>query len=179
MGTRQRLPLGRALLGFLMGESMHGYDLHQRVERELGEIWYMGISNIYGALKRLEKQGLVDSAVRSQGSRPARKVHSITPAGEQSFLDWVRTPVASMRDMRVEFPTKLYFYRSLGLEGAEDLISGQEKLCRQRIESLEHKAARRAPHDFDRLVFDFRRRQIEAIVGWIQVCREQFATVKP
>ena len=47
MSRRQRLPMEQALLGFLLEGPKHGYDLHQRVEEELGQIWYMGISNVY------------------------------------------------------------------------------------------------------------------------------------
>ncbi len=175
MNGRRRLPLEQALLGFLTQGPMHGYDLHRRVEDELGVIWYMGISNIYGALKRLEQAGHVESTLDPQESRPPRKVYRITPAGRESFLDWVRQPVPTMRDMRVEFPAKLYFFHALGLEGAEALIAAQEVVCRGRVERLERSAARCGPHDFNRLVYDFRCRQIEAILAWLQVCREEVA----
>ena len=172
MGRRQRLPLEQALLGFLMQEPMHGYDLHQRIEVELGEIWYMGISNVYSTLKRLEQSGWIESTLMPQESRPSRKVYRITPTGEQSFLDWLRQPVPIMQKMRVEFPTKLYFFRTLGLDGVSDLITAQESVCQERIERLEQKAAQCAPHDLNRLVFDFRRRQIEAMIDWLHACRE-------
>jgi aromatic ring-cleaving dioxygenase len=78
-----------------------------------------------------------------------------------------------MRDMRVEFPAKLYHLRALGLEGIGELIAAQEAICRERVEWLEQSAAQCGPHDFNRLVYDFRRRQIEAILDWLQVCREE------
>jgi len=174
MNGRRRLPLEQALLGFLMDGLMHGYDLHRRVEDELGRIWYMGISNVYGALKRLERAGQVESTLSPQESRPPRKVYRITPAGRESFLDWIQQPVPTMRDMRVEFPAKLYFFHALGLEGARELIAAQETVCRERIERLERSAAQCGPHDFDRLVFDFRRRQVGAILEWLKSCREEW-----
>ncbi len=172
MSGRRRLPLEQALLGFLMDGPMHGYNLHRRVEGELGVIWYMGISNVYGALKRLEQAGQVASTFKPQEDRPSRKIYRITPAGERGFLDWVRQPIPTMRDMRVEFPAKLYLLRALGLEGIGELITAQEAICRERVEWLERSAAQCGPHDFNRLVYDFRRRQIEAILDWLQVCRE-------
>ncbi len=175
MSNRRRLPLEQVLLGFLTQGPMHGYDLHQQIEKGLGEIWYMGISNIYGALKRLEQSGWVESNLIPQEGRPPRKIYHVTPAGEQSFLDWLRRPVPTMREMRVEFPAKLYFLRALDLEGVGDLIAGQEAACRERVERLEQKAVRCSSHDLNRLVFDFRRRQIEAILDWLQVCREEWA----
>ena len=120
MGSKRRLSLEQVFLGFLMQGPMHGYGLHERIEKDLSQIWYMGISNIYGTLKRLEQSGQVEFSLAPQEDRPPRKVYQITPAGKQSFLDWVRRPVPAMREMRVEFPTKLYFFRTLGLEGIKD-----------------------------------------------------------
>ncbi len=156
-----------------MQEPMHGYDLHQRGKAELGEIWYMGISNIYGALKRLEQSGQVESTLVPQESHPPRKVYTITPAGEESFLDWLRQATPVMKKMRVEFPAKLYFFRELDLKGVGDLIAAQEAICQNQVESLEQKTTHCDQHDINRLVFDFRRRQIKAIVDWLHTCREE------
>ena len=166
-----RLPIEQALLGFLIREPMHGYDLHQWAKAELGDIWYMGISNIYGTLKRLEENDWVESTLIPQESHPPRKVYQITPGGEQSFFDWLHTPILTMRKMRVEFPTKLYFFRTLELEGVDDLIASQEAFCQEQADKLEHKAAQRDPRDLVRLTFDFRRCQIEAIITWLHECR--------
>jgi len=174
MSGERRLPLEQALLGFLMREPMHGYDLHQCIQEELGEIWYVGISNVYGTLKRLEQSGRVESRIVSQEDRPSRKDYHITPAGERSFLDWLRQPVASIRDIRVEFLAKLYFFRALDREGVEDLIAGQEAICRELVERLEERKAQCSPHDLDRLVFDFRRCQTKAVLDWLLGCRKQF-----
>lgn len=174
MSERRRLSMEQVLLGFLMGGAAHGYELHGRVAEDLGRIWTMGVSNIYGALKRLEQAGQVESTLTPQENRPPRKVYRITPAGRSSFLDWIERPVPNIRDMRVEFPAKLYFFHALGLEGARELIVAQEAVCRERIERLERRVARCGPRDFDRLVFDFRRRQIEAILAWLKHCGEEW-----
>jgi len=173
MSDHKRLPMEQALLGLLRPGPLHGYDLHRRVEEELGWIWYMGLSNVYSALKRLEQAGLVASTLNAQENRPPRKVYRITSAGEKSFLDWVRRPAPTIRDMRVEFPAKLYFFRVLGLDGVEELLVAQGAICRERVAQLEQRMLQCSPHDFDRLVFDFRRRQIEAILAWLDACREE------
>lgn len=174
MSRRQRLPMEQVLLGFLMAEPMHGYDLHRRVEEELRQIWYMGISNVYGALKRLERAGQVESDLNPQESRPPRKIYRVTSSGRRSFLEWIQCPVSTIRDMRVEFPAKLYFFHTLGLEGAGELTMTQEAVCRELVRRLERRAAACGPHEFNRLVFDFRRRQIEAIIEWLKSCREEW-----
>jgi PadR family transcriptional regulator AphA len=175
MSNRERLPLEYVLLGFLAQGPTHGYDLHQRVEDELGLVWYMGISNVYGALKRLEEEGQVESTLAPQESRPPRRIYGITPRGRAAFLNWVRSAVPSMRNMRVEFPAKLYFLRALDLDGAQELIATQETICRERVARLDTQEAKRAGRHFDHLVLDFRRRQLEAILDWLELCRENLA----
>ncbi|HID88108.1 MAG TPA: PadR family transcriptional regulator [Anaerolineales bacterium] len=174
--TRRRLPLEKVLLGFLMQGPLHGYDLHRRVETELGNVWRMGMGHIYNTLKELERGGHVESMVLPQENRPSRKVYRITPEGKRSFLTWVRQPVPAVRDMRVEFPAKLYFFHLLNLDGVFRLIAAQEAACRRRLERMEKNAKRYGRHDFNRLVFDFRRRQIEAVLDWLADCRETWAT---
>jgi PadR family transcriptional regulator AphA len=172
----QKLPLEQALLGFLTQKPMHGYDLHRRAADELGRVWHMGISNMYGALKRLERIGYVESTLSPQESRPSRRVYRITRAGRKGFQDWVKQPVPNIRGLRVEFLAKLYFHHALGLEGAEELIAAQEEICQERVAQLRQGIAECSPQDFDRLVFDFRLRQIEAILEWLKTCRRELAS---
>jgi DNA-binding PadR family transcriptional regulator len=176
MKNQQRLPLEQALLGFLNQGPMHGYDLHRHAQDELGHIWHMGISNIYGALKQLEKADFVESTLSPQGSRPTRKIYRITRSGRKSFRDWVQKPVPNIRRLRVEFLAKLYFLHKLGLKGAEKLIADQEAICQERITGIKQDLAECGPQDFSRLVFDFRLRQIEATLSWLKVCRKELAS---
>jgi DNA-binding PadR family transcriptional regulator len=175
MGTK-KLPLEQALLGFLMKEPMHGYDLHRHAKDELGRIWHMGISNVYGALRQLEEATLVESTISPQDNRPTRKIYRITRAGRKSFRDWVRQPTPSMQRLRVEFLAKLYFIYALDLKGADELITAQETICQERIAQLEHSAAESRSQNFDQIVFDFRHRQIEAILDWLGVCRKELTS---
>ncbi len=66
--------------------NLHGYLILQQLER-------MGFSSIdhatlYRELRRLEGQGLVASEWETGESGPARRVYSITDAGEQMLLGW-------------------------------------------------------------------------------------------
>lgn len=174
MKSQSPFPLEKALLGFLMQGPAHGYALHQRAESELGRIWYMGMSNVYGTLKDLEEAGQVESSLDEE-SYPARKVYAITSKGRQSFLAWVRESVPAIRDMRVEFLAKLYFFHTLDLEGADDLLEAQRVVCQEQLEELEERADGRPNEAFGRMVTEFRRRRIQASVDWLRVCGEEWA----
>jgi len=171
MSDQTRFPLEQALLGFLMRGPEHGYALHQHAEEEIGRIWYIGISNVYGTLKGLEEAGYVESTL-DQENYPPRKVYHITPAGQESFLKWVREPVPAIRDVRVEFLAKLYFFHTLDLEGREGLLSAQEACCHERIKDVERRAASSTQDDFDHLVLAFRRHRIQATLDWLEICRQ-------
>ncbi|MCB0198245.1 MAG: helix-turn-helix transcriptional regulator, partial [Anaerolineae bacterium] len=50
------------VLGLLMVEARHGYQLYQEYQATLGAIWQVGQSKFYAALDRLEADGLLTSA---------------------------------------------------------------------------------------------------------------------
>ena len=74
-----------ALLGLLLSEPKHGYELFQEFSRELGGVWRIGQSQLYAQLKQLEESGLVSVRVEEQPNRPARKVYHVTEAGRRAW----------------------------------------------------------------------------------------------
>lgn len=172
MRSPSSFPMEQALLGFLMQGATHGYALHQRAEEELGRIWYMGMSNVYATLKDLEEAGQVASTLDEE-SYPPRKVYAITPLGRAAFLAWVCDPVEAVRDIRVEFLAKLYFYHTLELDDPVSLLRAQAALCRERLDELDRRATE-GEDRFDRLVSDFRRRRILSSIEWLQACERHW-----
>ena len=173
MTNQSEFPLDQALLGFLMQGPAHGYALHERAQEELGRIWYMGMSNVYGTLKQLQEAGRVESTL-DDASYPPRKVYTITPEGRGSFRAWVHEPVPAIRDMRVEFLAKLYFFHTLGLDGVVNLLDGQRRACRGRLDQLEGEAGG-TEDAFERAVNDFRRARIEASLAWLTAVEREWA----
>lgn len=160
------LPVEMAALGFLVKGPLHGYDLHRQIERELGPVWKIGIGHLYNALRELERQGLVTSTVISQGEMPPRKVYSITATGHEAFLGWLHRPVPAVRDIRVEFLAKLYFCLR-GVADPQELLATQTVFLQERLAQIERAWAETAP-GFYRLVLDLRRRQMRAVLEWLQ-----------
>lgn len=159
------------LLGLLMSEPRHGYELYQEFDRELGRVWEMGLSKLYAQLKQLEEAGLVEAQMEPQPSRPARKVYHLTPEGRAVFLDWVQQPTPYLRHIRVEFLARLYFFRWLALDGLEELVARQQVVCQEQVERFAQLAAE-TDDPFRRCVLEFRRGQLEAVVGWLDRCLE-------
>lgn len=163
-----KLPFEYVILGALMRRPMHGYDMYKYLSCDLSGLWYVGMSNMYGMLKRLESDGHVWSTMEADGNRPAKRVFAITEKGKGFFKDWISKPVSSIREMRVEFVAKLHFLKDLGLPGGEELVERQKAVCQGILESIDPAPAERS--EFARLLFDFRSSQIRSILSWLDGC---------
>jgi PadR family transcriptional regulator AphA len=154
-----------------MSQPRHGYELHQEFSRELGRVWELGLSKLYVQLKQLEEAGLIEAQLHPQPSRPPRKVYHLTPEGRALFLEWVRQPTPYLRHIRVEFLARLYFFHRLELDGLDGLVARQQAVCQAQIERFDRLASE-TDDQFRRCVLEFRRGQLEAVIGWLDRCLE-------
>ena len=155
-----------ALLGALMTGPKHGYEIMQFLETAIGSTWYVGTSQLYLLLKKLEQDGLLGSSMETQDTRPPKRIFSLNPAGKKSFLDWLHSPTKHVRDLRIEFLAKLFFFDRLSLKGGAQLIKAQTQVLeqiRERIKQREEKEK----DPFNRLVFGFKIATVEAWLGWL------------
>jgi DNA-binding PadR family transcriptional regulator len=159
------------LLGFLMPDPKHPYELHQEFERELGRVWHIGQSHLYAYLKQLAESGLATVNTEAQPSRPARHVYCITLAGQEYFTNWVHQPTRHVRHIRLEFLARLYFFRRLSLSGVEQLVADQKALLQVMVESLRGAVAETEDR-YWRLVLEYRRGEMEAVIRWLDRCLE-------
>lgn len=158
-----------ALLGALMSGPMHGYEILQFLETGLGSALDISTSQLYVLLKRLQKDGLIRSSLEIQETRPSRRVFSLRSKGKEVFLEWLMSPTEHVRDLRIEFLAKLFFFRNLGLEGGNALVDAQIVLLEQVKKGLS--ARRRAEKDdYNRLVYGFR---ISTLTGWLNWLKKE------
>ena len=167
------LALEHALLGLLAQQPMHAYEMYQRlVQTEaLGLVWHLKQSHLYALLARLEEDNYITGTTEPQGTRPPKRVLRLTAHGKAAFEAWVEAPVAHGRDFRLEFLAKLFFAAEASPRAAATLIDRQRGVCRGWLDDLGRKEEaidRERPYEW--LVVQFRRGQIEAILGWLETC---------
>lgn len=103
-----------AVLGLLKEQPLHGYELKKRLGETLGFLWGVSYGSLYPALRRLEKQGTIESVApgpqlmpapvptgsitgdraaarratlrRGESSRRTRKAYRITERGEELLV---------------------------------------------------------------------------------------------
>jgi DNA-binding PadR family transcriptional regulator len=92
------MSLKHALLGLLAEQPASGWDLSRRFDDLLGAVWPAGHPQIYGELRKLEQDGLIE--VDSEGPR-RRKAYRITDAGLIEVRHWL-TDVDVDHTLRLE-----------------------------------------------------------------------------
>jgi PadR family transcriptional regulator, regulatory protein AphA len=165
------------LLGSLRCGSKHGYEILQFLETRLGSTWYVSTSQLYVLLKKLENREWVRSSVEVQETRPSKRVFSLTPKGEKAFDQWLFSPTEHVRDLRVEFLTKLFFIRDLGLEGGPKLVQSQISVL-ESLRALLIKRRKRSKEEFRELVLDARIASVASWIGWLKTRAEAFISGK-
>ncbi len=167
-----------ALLGFLAERPSYGYELHQRLAGELGHVWHASQSQVYNILKRLEARGDIAGWVQAQEKLPSRMLYELTPAGRARFEAWLNTPTGcSVRAIRVEFITRLYFAIRKGNAQVDALIDCQAAEVSRGLARLQEMLEGLPPAQvFNRLGLELRIHQLSAILAWLEKCRAVILT---
>ena len=78
----------------------------------------------------------------------------------------VRSPVRSVRELRLEFATKIYFARKISADAQRTLLKKQLAVCEERYKRLkiEMESCRT---DIERQVLDFRVTMVTASIDWL------------
>lgn len=78
------------LLGLLRQGAMHGYQLHDFIERNLAFCTDLKKPTAYVLLDKMQAKGWIVVQEAREGNRPYKRVYSLTPAGEEAFQRLLR-----------------------------------------------------------------------------------------
>jgi DNA-binding PadR family transcriptional regulator len=165
-----------ALLGFLYSQPNHGYDLHRLLVAELGQAWHVSQSQTYAILKRLESKGFISSTTVEQAKLPSLQYLRITRTGSDYFEAWLDTSTgSSVRAIRLEFITRLYFTQKLSPHKTLPMLDAQTAEIHKMLSRLEGgHATLPEEQTFNRLSLQLRIRQLKSILDWLDECRQTF-----
>lgn len=155
------------LLGLLMTQSQHGYQINEFIEKNLATITDMKKSTAYAILDRLAGAAYVSARAEQEGNRPPRKVYSITATGEDYFLALLRRGLSIGGSGAFAGDIPLMFLDHLS---AEEAVSCLQTRLESVQDQLEHR--RHLPrHGFGRgvdLAVDHQITLLEAEGQWIR-----------
>lgn len=165
--TDAPFPAEHAVLGALLDGPAHGYELCRRLRDDLGLVWRIATSQLYAVLRRLEEAGMVRWT--GEADPRGRHVYALTPHGEAAFWEWAVTPVPRVRDLRVEFVTKLYFLYRFAPDRVGELVARQRDVVLRLRNRL---AGEEPPGDpFSAALEGFRMSQVRCALDWLQGLR--------
>ncbi len=142
------MTLDHILLGLLQ-EPSTGYDLKAAFSDRIRHFWSAEISQIYPTLKRLEQRRLLQSWVEPSSKGPNRKVYTLTVAGREELLDWLRGGPAIGTE-RFAYLAQFYFMDAIGdiRETRAFMISLRDHLARwlTHLQAIEREVTDTAGH---------------------------------
>jgi DNA-binding PadR family transcriptional regulator len=120
-----------ALLALLSESPKYGLQLRQEFEARTGEVWPLNIGQVYTTLRRLERDGLVESDGAGEGPQ---KAFRITAAGAGELTQWLSTPSELAPPPRNELVIKVLVASRLPGVDVHELIQVHR---RQLVEAMQ------------------------------------------
>ena len=134
------MSLEHAILGFLNYGPFSGYDLKKAFDQSIYHFWNADLSQIYRSLARLNENGWTETQVIEQGSRPDRKVYTITQAGREELLRWLTTPIPQESTHSANL-VQVFFAGQLSDEDALNIFRPAAQQIRQLLSVYEQAPA--------------------------------------
>lgn len=158
------------LLGYLRPGPLHGYQIHQRLQEPDGPglVWRLKQAQLYALLEKLEENGLLQSTLQAQETRPTRRVYRLTRDGREVYEEWVVTAVSTPRQIRQEFMVKLYFAQRESPQTVIALLDNQLSVCQSWLEMYQQQLTAAPEGSFRWQVHQYRIGQIQATLAWMQ-----------
>jgi len=160
-----------AILSLIAEQPRHGYEVEQVIEaRGMREWTEIAFSSIYYLLKKLEKDGMIESHLQQpEGKGPARKVYSSTQPGREVQIEGTLAALSTPQSGSSPFLLAISNYPILP---PEQVLSALHSYAAQLDESL-HQMLQRAEDQspippFVEAMFDYSRVLAEAELNWIR-----------
>jgi len=155
------------LLGLLGRQRMHGYELHEMLERQLGFLTDLKKATAYRLLDLLEGQGLVAGEVERLGRRPERRVYRLTPEGRERFQTLLRAELEAAPYPVDPGNVALLFADQIPAADREALLERRMSSLAARRDQLAELVAKHPPKTSARLVLGHELARVDAEVAWL------------
>lgn len=159
------------LLGLLLGEKMHGYQLNDYIEHTLGFCTDLKKSTAYYTLGKLEEEGYVRQEVEQEGNRPQRRVYEVTPAGRDYFFELLRANLSHFSRPTYADDMGLAFMDQLPVKEVRPLLVQKRDQARAVLDHLRQVSAHEGSLQ---TVIEHNTIHLEAEIAWLGDLLERF-----
>jgi len=125
------------VLGLLNQKPMHGYQLHQEIERTKMEIWAeVNLSSIYNTLNRLEQSKMVKARKERPGRMPERSVYRITKDGKDKLAGLLEQVLSDNRIRPADLMLGIFFIKGMPKRKALDCLGSKVEVMQRLLHGL-------------------------------------------
>ena len=124
------------ILGLLKDKPRHGYEIKKQIKKVISTFAVLEVESTYYSLNLLEKKGFVKRSARSGGKRPEKFVYSLTPKGDQRFLQLLTKSLIAAERPNFSFDIALYFLPYLPRDVALRRLRGRSRVLAKVEEAL-------------------------------------------
>jgi len=146
-----------AILGLLKERPMHGYQLSRELGESLGGFWRVSYGSLYPSLRRLEKEGAVESVPSDEERGGRRKnVYRVTEKGEKLFFEMLQETPHDNSTEDTRFRVRLAFFKYLPPETRIRLLERRRALLEDRLSTIKDslRATRERVDDYTLALMD-------------------------
>ena len=133
-----------ALLALLVRGKAHGYELKLRFERSTGGLWPLNVGQVYDALRRLERDGLV---IPVPDADDERRPYALTPHGRTVSEAWLKASAVAAAPPRDELAIKLLVAHATRSGAFTELVQHHREASMARLQALARRKADAAEQD--------------------------------
>jgi len=115
------------LLGLLMDQPMHGYELHQKIQEEGIDRWFsLSLPGIYYSLGKLRDRGSAVEMQHPRSSGATRATYRVTEQGRETFFAALEMEAASQERPYLDYDLVVYFLNKLPIARAEAMLEQRQ-----------------------------------------------------
>ncbi len=157
-----------AILGLLKEQPMHGYQLSRELGESLGGFWRVSYGSLYPSLRRLEKEGAVESVPSDQGGR-RKNVYRITEKGEKIFFELLQETPHDNSTEDTRFRVRLAFFKYLPPETRIRLLERRRASLEDRLSTIKDslRATRERVDDYTLALMEHGQSATESDIAWL------------
>lgn len=164
----------RVLLGMLAEGPAHGYDLKLAHDRRFPSARPLAFGQVYAALAKLEKDGLVEIVERGREAGPDRLTYAITDTGRKEIAAWLTAPEPAGPYAADDLVRKTVTALRLGRDAAA-FLAGQRQV---HLDAMKHLLDLQGSTDdlAARIVIDHAVEHLDADLRWLETAADRVAS---
>ncbi|WHY87396.1 PadR family transcriptional regulator [Neobacillus novalis] len=155
------------ILGFIYEEPMSGYDIKQMMENSVSYFFDASFGAIYPALRKMEKEGLVEKRVIQQDGKPNKNLFVITESGKEQFQHYLNSPI-NPTITRSDILIRIFFGRFTTKEKIQRWLEEEREKSQAMLDNL-NRIAEMYPdmEQHKRFTLEFGIRQAKMTLGMV------------